>query len=77
MRPAEWMSANGASVTAARVMNAVMTSFMYDAPSEPQTDTTSGLSGSSPSWRLASALEQAVNAPRTGVPVTTTFSFSL
>ena len=68
------MSVNGASVTAARVMNAVMTSFMYDAP---QTDTTSGLSGSSPSWRLASALEQAVNAPRTGVPVTTTFSCSL
>lgn len=43
-----------------------MISFMYDAPSDPHTDTTSGFSGSSPSWRLASALEQAVNAPRTG-----------
>lgn len=71
------MSENGAPVTAARVMKAVMISFMYDAPSDPHTDTTSGFSGSSPSWRLASALEQAVNAPRTGVPVTTTLSCSL
>ena len=66
------MSVNAGS-SHASAMKSVIISFMRRATREPHKDTTSGLSAGSPRYALASACVQSENAPRTGVPVTSTF----
>ena len=51
-----------------------MTAFMWPAPSEPHTETTSGLSFGIPSSFFAVSFVYLEKLPRTGVPVTVTFS---
>ena len=71
--PAPWMWWKGRSIRSS-AMNSTICRFMAAAPRLPQKDTTSGLPSSMPSFALAWARVRAKKSPRTGVPVTRTFS---
>ena len=72
--PAPWMWWNGTPSPASRARNSAICRFITAAPRLPQKETITGRPSSRPSLALASPRVQAKKSPRTGVPVTSTFS---